>query len=105
MESLALYRRSVDDWTRPLDGSLPQHWDQATPCSHWTVRLLVNHVVGEDAWTVPLMKGATVDDVGDALDVVEETFSADGIEPDSVDAQNTLIGASGRDPSWTQQKH
>jgi uncharacterized protein (TIGR03086 family) len=39
-----------------------------TPCTEWSVRDLVNHVVGEDAWTVPLMRGATIAEVGDSLD-------------------------------------
>jgi uncharacterized protein (TIGR03086 family) len=32
------------------------------------VRELVNHVVGEDLWTVPLVEGATIEEVGDRLD-------------------------------------
>jgi uncharacterized protein (TIGR03086 family) len=46
------------------DGS----WGAATPCEDWDVRALVNHVVGEMRWVVPLMEGRTVADVGDALD-------------------------------------
>jgi hypothetical protein len=32
------------------------------------VRDLVNHVVGEDLWTVPLMQGQTIADVGSRFD-------------------------------------
>ena len=32
------------------------------------MRTLVNHVVGEERWTVPLMEGQTIADVGDSLD-------------------------------------
>jgi uncharacterized protein (TIGR03086 family) len=32
------------------------------------VRDLVNHVVGEDLWTGPLVEGATIEEVGDRLD-------------------------------------
>ena len=32
------------------------------------MRDLVNHVVGEDLWTAPLLVGATIEDVGDRLD-------------------------------------
>ena len=39
-----------------------------TPCTDWDVRELVNHVVAEDLWTVPLMGGATVEEVGDQFD-------------------------------------
>jgi uncharacterized protein (TIGR03086 family) len=46
----------------PADG-----WSWATPCTEWDVRALVNHVVGEDRWTVPLMVGQTIAAVGEAL--------------------------------------
>ena len=42
-------------------------WDRPTPCTEWNARELVNHVVGEDRWTQPLMAGKTIADVGDAL--------------------------------------
>jgi uncharacterized protein (TIGR03086 family) len=43
-------------------------WSRPTPCSEWDVRALVNHVVGEDLWTAPLLEGKTIAEVGDALD-------------------------------------
>ena len=43
-------------------------WARPTPCSAWDVHALVNHVVGEDRWTAPLMAGRTIAEVGDALD-------------------------------------
>jgi uncharacterized protein (TIGR03086 family) len=46
----------------------PDQWTAATPCADWDVRELVNHVVGEDLWTEPLMRGSTIADVGDRLD-------------------------------------
>jgi uncharacterized protein (TIGR03086 family) len=68
MELAELYRRAVESWTARVDAIPADRWDGQTPCSEWTVRDLVNHVVGEDAWTVPLMRGATIADVGDSLD-------------------------------------
>ncbi len=52
----------ADENDRPRPVGLP------TPCSEWSVRDLANHVVGEDAWTVPLMRGSTLEEVGDTLD-------------------------------------
>jgi uncharacterized protein (TIGR03086 family) len=46
----------------------PDQWDLPTPCAEWTVRQLVNHVTGEDLWTVPLVAGRTIDEVGSAYD-------------------------------------
>jgi uncharacterized protein (TIGR03086 family) len=43
-------------------------WHDPTPCAGWDVRTLVNHVVGENRWAVPLFAGQTVADVGDRLD-------------------------------------
>ena len=43
-------------------------WTGTSPCPSWDVRGLVNHVVGEDRWTPPLMAGQTIADVGDRLD-------------------------------------
>ncbi len=63
-----LYRRTVEAWTSRVETVAPDQWTAATPCTGWTVRDLVNHVVGEDAWTVPLVRGATIAEVGGALD-------------------------------------
>lgn len=68
MELTDLYRRTVETWTTRVDAVPPDGWEAPTPCSEWTVRDLVNHVVGEDAWTVPLVGGATIAEVGDTLD-------------------------------------
>jgi uncharacterized protein (TIGR03086 family) len=42
--------------------------DLQTPCAGWTVRGLLNHLVGELCWTPLLLGGATVADVGDRFD-------------------------------------
>jgi uncharacterized protein (TIGR03086 family) len=43
-------------------------WSAPTPCADWDVRTLVNHVVGEELWTVPLLEGRTIAEVGDRFD-------------------------------------
>jgi uncharacterized protein (TIGR03086 family) len=68
MEPVDLHRRTVETWTSRVEAVPADRWDAATPCTDWTVRELVNHVVGEDAWTVPLVRGATLADVGSSLD-------------------------------------
>ena len=45
---------------RPMGG--------ATPCTEWDVRALVNHVLGEIRWAVPLFAGSTIAEVGDRFD-------------------------------------
>ena len=65
MEVTTLHRRTVEWWESCVDGVAAQGWDDSTPCAGWTVRDLVNHVVGEELWAVPLLEGATLEEVGD----------------------------------------
>ena len=63
-----LHRRSVEGFAarvETLDGLSPERWAAPTPCAEWDVRALLNHIVYEDLWTVPLMEGATIEEVGD----------------------------------------
>jgi uncharacterized protein (TIGR03086 family) len=68
MDLDTLYRRTVDVWTDRLNAVGADGWDGPTPCSEWSVRELVNHVAGEDLWTVPLVNGSTIEEVGDRFD-------------------------------------
>ena len=63
-----LYSRSVEQFLAIVDQVPDGAWVAPTPCADWDVRSLVNHVVGEDRWVVPLLEGRTIADVGDALD-------------------------------------
>ena len=65
MDVATLHRGTVDHWMRAVEAIGPDDWARATPCAGWTVRDLVNHVTGEELWTVPLVQGATIADVGD----------------------------------------
>jgi uncharacterized protein (TIGR03086 family) len=67
-EVVDLYARSVDAFLAAVDQVPADAWAAPTPCSDWDVRMLVNHVVGEDRWAVPLLEGRTIGEVGDALD-------------------------------------
>ncbi|HTY73345.1 MAG TPA: TIGR03086 family metal-binding protein [Actinomycetes bacterium] len=40
-------------------------WDEDTPCEEWTVRDLVNHLVYEQLWAPHLLRGETIQQVGD----------------------------------------
>ena len=68
MDLNMLYHRTVETWADRVNRVRPDQWAGPTPCSEWTVRDLINHVTGEDLWTVPLMEGATIEEVGDRFD-------------------------------------
>ena len=67
-EVVSLYSRAVDAFLAAVDQVPDGAWAAPTPCTDWDVRSLVNHVVGEDRWVVPLLEGRTIAEVGDALD-------------------------------------
>lgn len=68
MDLETLYLRTVESWTDRVQAVAPELWDAPSPCSEWDVRALVNHIVGEDLWTEQLVRGATIEEVGDSLD-------------------------------------
>jgi uncharacterized protein (TIGR03086 family) len=68
MDLVTLHGATVRSWLALVEGVGPDQWDLPTPCSDWSVRELVNHVVGEDLWSPPLLAGRTIEDVGDAFD-------------------------------------
>jgi uncharacterized protein (TIGR03086 family) len=68
MALVDLYRESVQRFMDRVAEVRPDQWDAATPCAEWNVRELVNHVVGEQLWSVPLFAGATIAEVGDRFD-------------------------------------
>ncbi|AVH61004.1 MULTISPECIES: TIGR03086 family metal-binding protein [Streptomyces] len=44
-------------------------WNAPTPCTDWTVRDLVSHLVSEQLWVPAMVRdGATVEEIGDAFD-------------------------------------
>ncbi|MEH0830261.1 MULTISPECIES: TIGR03086 family metal-binding protein [unclassified Micromonospora] len=68
MDLLEAYRRSLAEFVDRVEQVTPGQWSEPTPCPHWDVRALVNHVVTEDRWTAPLLAGRTVEEVGHRFD-------------------------------------
>jgi uncharacterized protein (TIGR03086 family) len=63
-----LHQRGLEEFDRYVREIKPDQWGNQTPCSEWSVRDLVNHIVNEDKWTAPLMDGSTIEEVGDRFD-------------------------------------
>ncbi len=67
----------------------PDQLDLPTPCTAWTVRDLLNHVVAEQLWADPLMQGQTIEQVGDR-------FEGDLLGADPLAAARSAAEAAGR---------
>jgi uncharacterized protein (TIGR03083 family) len=64
MNERKLYRRASEEFAARVH-RVGDRWDAPTPCAGWDVRALVRHVVEEERWAVPLLAGATIEEVGD----------------------------------------
>jgi uncharacterized protein (TIGR03086 family) len=65
----------------------PASWNDSTPCTEWSVRDLVNHLVGEHLWVPDLLAGKTMQEVGDRYD-------GDVLGDDPIGAWNSAIQGS-----------
>jgi len=68
LNTTEIYRRAVEEFGRRVEGVEDDQWSNTTPCTDWDVRDLVNHVISEDKWVVPLLAGQTIEEVGDRYD-------------------------------------
>lgn len=68
MDLLDAHGQAVDVFDRAMHKVGIGDWDSPTPCSEWTVRDLVIHLVGEQLWVPDLLAGKTVAEVGDKFD-------------------------------------
>ncbi|SFQ58229.1 TIGR03086 family protein [Amycolatopsis arida] len=65
MDLLDAHGRAMRGFDRTIHQVGDHQWAEATPCTDWTVRHLVNHVVSEQLWVPHLLAGEALDDVGD----------------------------------------
>lgn len=67
-DAATVFAHSVEEFQSKVRAVGEDAWDRPTPCTDWDVRALVNHVVGEQRWVIPLLEGKTIAEVGTALD-------------------------------------
>jgi uncharacterized protein (TIGR03086 family) len=68
MDLLDAHGQARDVFDRAMHKVGLTDWDSPTPCSEWTVRDLVNHIVSEQLWVPDLLAGHTIEEVGDKYD-------------------------------------
>jgi uncharacterized protein (TIGR03086 family) len=85
LDATTLYDRTTAAVGELVRTVTADQWDARTPCAGWTVRDLVNHLVGENRWIPPLLSGKTVADVGSELE-------GDLLGSDPVTAWDAAIG-------------
>ncbi|MEA2435254.1 MAG: hypothetical protein QOG54_2711 [Actinomycetota bacterium] len=62
------HRRAVEYYDSLVSEIRDDQWGNSTPCTDWSVRDLVNHIVYENLWTPELLAGKTVEEVGNRFD-------------------------------------
>jgi uncharacterized protein (TIGR03086 family) len=68
MDLLDAHARAIEVFDHAVHKIGLTDWDSPTPCTDWTVRDLVNHIVTEQLWVPDVLAGHTVAEVGDKFD-------------------------------------
>ncbi len=67
-DPVTLHNRAADLFSARVNAVPADAWPAPTPCTKWTVRDLVNHLVNEELWMPELLAGRTIEEVGDRFD-------------------------------------
>ncbi|USX52842.1 TIGR03086 family metal-binding protein [Lentzea sp. HUAS12] len=65
---LKVYEESLRTFDRLVHRIRDDQWDASTPCTEWSVRDVVNHLVSEALWVPHVLAGQTMAAVGDRYD-------------------------------------
>lgn len=68
MDVLEAHGKALAEFDRRVRTVADDRWSNATPCTDWAVSDLVNHLVSEQLWAPWLLRGATIEEVGDRFD-------------------------------------
>ncbi|GAB2970493.1 TIGR03086 family metal-binding protein [Amycolatopsis acidiphila] len=68
MNLLDAHGEALREFDRTVHRVGGEQWDAPTPCTEWSVRDLVNHLVSEQLWVPHLLAGETIEEVGDRYD-------------------------------------
>jgi uncharacterized protein (TIGR03086 family) len=87
MDLLDAHGVAMGEFDRRVRLVADDQWGNPTPDSEWSVRDLVEHLVGEQLWVPLLLGGATVEEVGDR-------FAGDNLGADPKTAWSLAITAA-----------
>jgi len=87
MELLEAHGAALGDFDRVVRSVPGDRWDSPTPCTDWSVRDLVEHLVTEQLWVPSLLAGQTIAEVGDR-------FAGDPLGADPVAAWRSAAEAA-----------
>jgi uncharacterized protein (TIGR03086 family) len=68
MDLVELHATAEGECNARVHAIRDDQWTKPTPCTEWDVRTLLNHLVYEQLWAPELLRGATVEEVGDRFD-------------------------------------
>lgn len=68
MDLLDAHAHALDVFDRAVHRIGLSDWDSPTPCTEWTVRDLVNHLVYDQLWVPEVLAHKTIAEVGDKYD-------------------------------------
>lgn len=95
MEPLEQHARAMDEFDARIRLVGDAQWHLPTPCTEWDVRMLADHLVAEQLWAPHLLRGETLEEVGDRYD--DDQLGADPVGTwEEADAQTRLLGLLGR---------
>jgi uncharacterized protein (TIGR03086 family) len=60
--------RTLDLATGLVSAIKPEQWHNSTLCEEWDLRVLVNHIIGENLWISAILGGRTMAQVGNEFD-------------------------------------
>ncbi len=65
MQTQDLFAKAIQHATSCIRNIRPEHLGNPTPCTEWNLRTLLNHMVYELLWVPEIIKGKTIQEVGD----------------------------------------
>ena len=90
-EQLRMFLRSVEEFDSRMAEVGADDMGNPTPCTEWSVRDLINHLVNEDRWVAPLLAGKTIAEVGDGNVKIVITGAEDGEQHITGNIANFLL--------------